>query len=100
MFLNEMLYRYFELSVLSSQEGGQCFCKENTEGRRCDLCKPGFFNLTETNPLGCDACFCDGQGILPGDVTCSLETGACNCKRHVRSKFMIYFLKLSQPMRL
>lgn len=35
---------------------GQCVCKANVNGdasRVCDMCKEGFFNLTESNPLGC-----------------------------------------------
>lgn len=32
---------------------GRCHCKENVDGRRCDTCKNGFWNLNETNPLGC-----------------------------------------------
>ena len=32
---------------------GQCHCKQNVDGRRCDTCKNGFWNLTESNPLGC-----------------------------------------------
>lgn len=29
-------------------------------GAHCDLCKPGFFNLQESNTLGCTSCFCFG----------------------------------------
>lgn len=32
---------------------GQCFCKENVEGWRCDRCKQGFFGLRRENPSGC-----------------------------------------------
>lgn len=32
---------------------GQCHCKENVDGRRCDTCKNGFWNLTDINPSGC-----------------------------------------------
>lgn len=30
-----------------------CQCKPNVQGPSCDQCKPGFFNLTQTNPDGC-----------------------------------------------
>lgn len=33
--------------------GGQCRCKANVEGPRCDKCKPGFFGLSADNPQGC-----------------------------------------------
>lgn len=32
----------------------------NVMGAHCDLCKPGFYNLQENNPLGCTDCFCFG----------------------------------------
>ena len=32
---------------------GDCSCKANTQGRLCDMCKPGFFNLTADNEQGC-----------------------------------------------
>ncbi|KAG7233023.1 hypothetical protein INR49_007538 [Caranx melampygus] len=31
---------------------GQCQCKENVEGQRCDRCKHGFFNLRRDDPAG------------------------------------------------
>ncbi|XP_039983193.1 laminin subunit alpha-1 isoform X2 [Xiphias gladius] len=37
-----------------------CTCKVNVMGAHCDLCKPGFYNLQEKNPLGCTDCFCFG----------------------------------------
>ncbi|XP_069033643.1 laminin subunit alpha-1 [Embiotoca jacksoni] len=38
----------------------RCTCKVNVMGAHCDLCKPGFYNLQENNPLGCTDCFCFG----------------------------------------
>jgi hypothetical protein len=32
---------------------GECICKENVDGVRCDRCKNGFFNLQDTL-LGCE----------------------------------------------
>lgn len=32
---------------------GQCRCKANVEGPRCDKCKTGFFGLSADNPQGC-----------------------------------------------
>uniref|UniRef100_A0A3B4YWZ3 Laminin N-terminal domain-containing protein n=1 Tax=Stegastes partitus TaxID=144197 RepID=A0A3B4YWZ3_9TELE len=37
-----------------------CTCKVNVMGAHCDLCKPGFYNLQDNNPLGCTDCFCFG----------------------------------------
>lgn len=32
----------------------------NVMGAHCDLCKPGFYNLQDSDPLGCTDCFCFG----------------------------------------
>lgn len=33
---------------------GQCHCKKNVIGLKCDECKSGFWNLDESNPDGCE----------------------------------------------
>ena len=38
-------------------EAGRCHCKQNVGGLKCDRCKPGYWNYTTENPLGC-------QGVL------------------------------------
>uniref|UniRef100_T1IKD2 Basement membrane-specific heparan sulfate proteoglycan core protein n=1 Tax=Strigamia maritima TaxID=126957 RepID=T1IKD2_STRMM len=45
---------------LDCDSRGQCPCKSHTEGRNCDRCKEGFFNLEGRNPEGCTPCFCSG----------------------------------------
>ena len=35
-------------------ESGLCHCKRNVDGVRCDHCKPGYWNLNENNPDGCE----------------------------------------------
>ncbi|OWK52745.1 Laminin subunit beta-3 [Lonchura striata] len=32
---------------------GRCVCKDNVQGDRCHLCKPGFAQLAAANPAGC-----------------------------------------------
>ncbi|PIK46886.1 putative laminin subunit alpha-2-like [Apostichopus japonicus] len=39
---------------------GQCFCKQNVRGSRCNKCKSGFFGLESKLLLGCTSCFCFG----------------------------------------
>ncbi|KAG7244309.1 hypothetical protein CRUP_024685, partial [Coryphaenoides rupestris] len=34
---------------------GQCVCKDNVEGQRCDRCKYGFYGLREDDPAGCQS---------------------------------------------
>lgn len=43
---------------ICNQDTSQCFCKINVEGRHCDSCKTGSFNLQEKNAAGCTKCFC------------------------------------------
>ncbi|KAL5250259.1 hypothetical protein ACHWQZ_G016108 [Mnemiopsis leidyi] len=56
-------------------EGGQCNCKPNVQGLKCDQCKPSFFNL---GPEGCEACGCSLIGSV--GQSCDQETGKCTCK--------------------
>ena len=36
---------------------GECNCKQNTEGRTCGTCRPGFFNLSMENEVGCQGMY-------------------------------------------
>ncbi|XP_045515231.1 laminin subunit alpha-1 isoform X2 [Pieris brassicae] len=47
--------------VCECDENGRCPCKENVVGDKCDRCLEGTFGLSETNPVGCTACFCFGR---------------------------------------
>lgn len=64
------------------QTNGRCLCKENVGGERCDQCKPGFYLLSASNPLGCTKCECDPQGTENGQ-SCDSETGQCRCLPNV-----------------
>ncbi|XP_011495348.1 PREDICTED: laminin subunit alpha [Ceratosolen solmsi marchali] len=52
--------------------GGQCPCKANIIGRRCNICKTGFYGFPN-----CRACNC------PSTAICEPESGACICPSHV-----------------
>ncbi|CAF4272510.1 unnamed protein product, partial [Rotaria magnacalcarata] len=57
-----------------------CLCKQNVEGRQCDRCKEGFWNMKASNPLGCEPCDCSDEGTLGHLNTCDVVTGQCPCK--------------------
>ncbi|NXU83000.1 LAMB3 protein, partial [Xiphorhynchus elegans] len=61
---------------------GRCVCKENVQGDRCHLCKPGFTQLANPNPLGCRRCTCNALGTRQ-DMPCDDETGRCFCLPNV-----------------
>ncbi|XP_078066136.1 laminin subunit beta-1 [Mustelus asterias] len=67
--------------------GGQCRCKENVRGVRCDRCKEGFYGLSMDNPQGCQACRCDPRGIIMSEGPCDQISGDCFCKRHVTGRY-------------
>lgn len=55
---------------------GQCACKPKIGGLKCNLCEPGYFNLTR---FGCvSQCDCDVLGAL--NQYCSSVTGQCLCR--------------------
>lgn len=51
------------LTPVCNQTTGQCFCKANTQGLKCDQCKPGTFSLASSNPDGCQSCYGFGHSI-------------------------------------
>ncbi|XP_051494893.1 laminin subunit beta-3 isoform X2 [Apus apus] len=61
---------------------GRCVCKDNVQGERCHLCKPGFAQLANANPLGCRRCTCNVLGTRQ-DLPCDDETGRCFCLPNV-----------------
>ncbi|XP_075719450.1 usherin [Rhinoderma darwinii] len=63
--------------------GGQCRCKLNIGGRRCDQCNDGFYHLQESNPNGCQPCHCNISGTINGNPSCHQNTGQCQCKTNV-----------------
>lgn len=38
-------------------EAGRCTCKRFVDGKRCDTCKDGHWNMTKDNPFGCEGIY-------------------------------------------
>ncbi|NXM17847.1 LAMB3 protein, partial [Ploceus nigricollis] len=62
---------------------GRCVCKDNVQGDRCHLCKPGFAQLAGANPAGCRRCTCNALGTRQDTVPCDGDTGSCFCLPNV-----------------
>ncbi|XP_056367162.1 laminin subunit beta-3 isoform X2 [Oenanthe melanoleuca] len=62
---------------------GRCVCKDNVQGDRCHLCKPGFAQLAAANPAGCRRCTCNALGTRQDTVPCDGDTGSCFCLPNV-----------------
>ena len=52
--------------------GGQCPCKPNIIGRRCEICKTGFYGFPDCKPCNC-----------PSTAICEPEKGECICPSRV-----------------
>nr|XP_015203458.1 PREDICTED: laminin subunit beta-2 isoform X1 [Lepisosteus oculatus] len=55
--------------------GGQCRCKPNVTGRRCDQCAPGTYGF---GPAGCKPCECSQEGSR--SRFCEQYSGQCQCR--------------------
>ncbi|XP_037091485.1 laminin subunit beta-1-like isoform X2 [Pollicipes pollicipes] len=62
-------------SAICDPLGGQCKCKPNVVGRRCESCAPGTYDFS---PEGCTACDCNAVGSL--DNFCDATSGQCDCR--------------------
>ncbi|KAI4902331.1 hypothetical protein NFI96_018366 [Prochilodus magdalenae] len=76
-------YTDLDLRMIS----GQCRCKPNVRGQRCDYCKDGHYGLSQNDPLGCQPCNCDPRGITMLGAPCDPISGDCSCKRYVTGRY-------------
>ncbi|KAJ8300900.1 hypothetical protein KUTeg_022419 [Tegillarca granosa] len=61
---------------------GQCPCLTHVEGRQCDRCRTGYWNLD--SGTGCEDCLCNSMGSL--NRTCDVIYGQCQCKPGVTGR--------------
>uniref|UniRef100_A0A1I8EZU5 Uncharacterized protein n=3 Tax=Wuchereria bancrofti TaxID=6293 RepID=A0A1I8EZU5_WUCBA len=54
-------------------DNGQCLCKVNVGGRKCDKCLPGFYGFPH-----CYECACEIKGTT--EEICESTSAACKCK--------------------
>ncbi|XP_062511300.1 laminin subunit beta-2-like [Corticium candelabrum] len=62
---------------------GQCTCKANVMGLKCDTCKTGFLNLQASDVDGCEPCNCNVDGSTAASMGACNDTGQCDCKADV-----------------
>ncbi|KAM7310170.1 basement membrane-specific heparan sulfate proteoglycan core protein isoform X4 [Ixodes scapularis] len=62
-----------------------CPCKTNVQGKNCNRCKDGHFNLEASNPDGCSRCFCFGV------------TEQCSSSSYYRNEIKMQLQDLRDP---
>lgn len=67
---------------ICESDQGQCLCKENVSGLRCDRCSVGAtLTRNTTTSLECEGCGCNPIGSV--SLNCDSITGLCACKTGV-----------------
>ncbi|XP_078492225.1 uncharacterized protein LOC100175399 [Ciona intestinalis] len=62
---------------------GECSCKTNVVGRRCDVCANATYGLGDS---GCQACNCNPLGTKDPLIDCDVTTGQCLCRPDVTGR--------------
>lgn len=68
--------------LLCNQVTGQCHCKPNVTGVKCNECQAGYYNIESGK--GCEPCNCNPTGSF--NNTCDLRTGQCFCRAGVTGR--------------
>uniref|UniRef100_A0A7M5V486 Uncharacterized protein n=1 Tax=Clytia hemisphaerica TaxID=252671 RepID=A0A7M5V486_9CNID len=74
-----------EMALFHDRNVGDCFCRSNVIGTKCDTCKDGFYRLELSNPNGCRSCRCYLAGTFQRLNICHKDFfGQCPCKANVK----------------
>ena len=57
---------------------GECICKPNVVGRKCNSCMEGFYMLNSSSFDGCQPCDCNLGGS--SSILCDINSGQCFCQ--------------------
>ncbi|XP_052593935.1 usherin [Peromyscus californicus insignis] len=68
--------------ITCHQNSGQCLCKANVIGLRCNRCNFGFKFLQSFNDDGCEPCQCNLHGSV--NQLCNPLSGQCECKKEAK----------------
>ena len=63
-------------SPLACDQNGQCICRTNVVGLKCDKCVENHWNINSGD--GCEACACHSTGAY--NDSCDMHSGQCVCK--------------------
>ncbi|GCB82233.1 hypothetical protein scyTo_0021962, partial [Scyliorhinus torazame] len=69
------------ISSVCEKVGGQCQCKSNVIGQRCNQCAPDYYGF---GPNGCSPCSCNPEGSILS--MCDQTTGQCQCRSGARGR--------------
>lgn len=69
---------------LCDNDSGQCMCRPNVQGRKCDQCKRNTYLLESSNLFGCVDCNCDVGGSI--STECDKLSGQCRCKPRIKGR--------------
>ena len=69
----------FNETLHCNQSTGQCECKANVIGKKCNECEETYWNILSST--GCEKCNCDPLGSF--NLSCDTTTGQCFCKHGV-----------------
>merc|ERR1719457_407351 len=69
------------LSKICDPWNGQCQCRPNVMGRKCDTCAPGSYGF---GPEGCRPCECNEEGSF--NQFCNKVSGQCECHQRVTGR--------------